>query len=221
MKYRIITIDGPAGAGKTTISKLLAKRLGCVYVDTGALYRGVAYEITHQKIDWENDACLAEFLKGLDLNFNRVEDTLLLTSSKKDITPYIRTPEITMLASASSAKPRIRAALLDIQKNIAASQDAVFEGRDMGTVVFPDAPFKFFLFADLSVRAKRRYEEMPEAQKDLKKVQQEMEKRDTNDSRRKEAPLMAAPDAVQIDSSFLTIPKVVDKILDHIQKREK
>ena len=217
MKHRIITIDGPAGAGKTTISKLLAKELGCVYVDTGALYRGVAYEIKNQEIDWENDICLEAFLKNLDLNFNRVKETLLLTSSKKDITPYIRTPEITMLASASSAKPQVRSALLDIQKNIAQSQDAVFEGRDMGTVVFPDAPFKFFLFADLSIRAKRRYEEMPEA--DIKEVQQEMEKRDANDSQRKEAPLMAAPDAVKIDSSHLTIPEVVDKIIDYIQKK--
>jgi len=219
MKHRIITIDGPAGAGKTTISKLLAKKLGCVYVDTGALYRGVAYEIKNQEIDWESDVCLEAFLTGLDLNFNRVKDALLLTSSKKDITPYIRTPEITMLASASSAKPQIRLALLDIQKNIAQSQDAVFEGRDMGTVVFPDASFKFFLFADLSVRAKRRYAEMPQTQNDIKKVQQDMEKRDTNDSQRKEAPLMAAPDAIKIDSSCLTIPEVVAKILNFIQKR--
>jgi cytidylate kinase len=218
MKHRIITIDGPAGAGKTTISKLLAKELGCVYVDTGALYRGVAYEIKNQEIDWEKDACLEAFLTGLDLNFNRVKDALLLTSSKKDITPYIRTPEITMLASASSAKPQVRSALLDIQKNIAQSQDAVFEGRDMGTVVFPDAPFKFFLFSDLSVRAKRRYAEMPQAQKNIKRVQQDMEKRDTNDSQRKEAPLMAAPDAIKIDSSCLTIPEVVAKILNYIQK---
>ena len=219
MNHRIITIDGPAGAGKTTISKLLAKELGCVYVDTGALYRGVAYEIKNQEIDWKNDVCLEAFLTGLDLNFNRVKDALLLTSSKKDITPYIRTPEITMLASASSAKPQIRLALLDIQKNIAQSQDAIFEGRDMGTVVFPDASFKFFLFADLSVRAKRRYAEMPQEQKDIKRVQQDMEKSDTNDSQRQAAPLMAAPDAIKIDSSCLTILEVVDKILNYIQKR--
>ncbi len=216
MKHQIVTIDGPAGAGKTTISKLLAKKLRCIYVDTGALYRGVAYEIKSQKIDWENDVCLDAFLKSLDLNFIKGKDTLLLTSSKKDITPYIRTPEISMLASASSAKPQVRSALLNIQKNIAQNQDAVFEGRDMGTVVFPDAPFKFFLFADLSIRAKRRYEEMPEA--DIKKVQRDMEKRDTNDSQRKEAPLVAAPDAIKIDSSCLTIPEVVEKILIYIQK---
>ena len=218
MKHRIITIDGPAGAGKTTISSLLAEKLGCVYVDTGSLYRGVAYEINQQGIDWEDDQCLEAFLKSLDLNFIMEKGSLVLISSKKDITPYIRTPEISMLASATSAKPQVRSSLLDIQRNIAQSQDAVFEGRDMGTVVFPDAPFKFFLFADLAVRAKRRYEEMGEEQKDIQKVQQDMEKRDTNDSQRKEAPLMAAPDAVRIDSSYLTIPQVVDEILKNIQK---
>ncbi len=218
MKHRIITIDGPAGAGKTTISNLLARQLGCVYVDTGALYRGVAYEIKQQQVDWENDECLGGFLKDLDLNFVMEKGNLVLISSKKDITSYIRTPEITMLASATSARPRVRSALLDIQRTIAQSQDAVFEGRDMGTVVFPDAQFKFFLFADLSVRAKRRFEEMAEEQKDIQKVQRDMEKRDTNDSQRKEAPLKAAIDAIKIDSSYLTIPEVVAKILKNIQK---
>ncbi len=218
MKHRIITIDGPAGAGKTTISNLLAKKLGCVYVDTGALYRGVAYEIKNQGVDWENDESLDTFLACLDLNFNLDEATLLLTSSNKDITPFIRTPEITMLASATSARPQIRAALLGIQKNIADNQDAIFEGRDMGTVVFPDAPFKFFLFADLGVRAKRRYAQMVEPEKNLQTVQREMEKRDVNDSQRKEAPLKAAKDAFKINASYLTIPEVVDEILNYIQK---
>jgi len=218
MEHRIVTIDGPAGAGKTTISNLLAGQLGCVYVDTGALYRGVAYEIKQQAINWETDEYLEMFLKGLDLNFIMEKGNLVLTSSKKDITPYIRSSEISMLASAVSARPQVRSALLNIQRVIAQSQDAVFEGRDMGTVVFPDAPFKFFLFADLSIRAKRRYEEMPEEQKDLQEVQQAMEKRDANDSRRKEAPLMAAPDAIKIDSSCLTIQEVVDEMIKNIQK---
>jgi len=218
MNHRIITIDGPAGAGKTTISKLLAQHLGCIYVDTGALYRGVAYEIQQQKILWEDDARLEAFLAGLDLNFILEKDQLILTSSGKDISPYIRTPEISMLASASSAKPQVRAALLAIQKNIAQTQDAVFEGRDMGTVVFPDAAFKFFLFADLSVRARRRYNEMPAGQKQMDLIQQEMEKRDTHDSQRKEAPLIPAPDAIKIDSSYLTLQEVVAKMLKNIQK---
>ncbi|MBA3012021.1 MAG: (d)CMP kinase [Proteobacteria bacterium] len=218
MTHRIITIDGPAGAGKTTISNLVAKQLGCVYVDTGALYRGVAYEIGQQGVNWKDDNCLGSFLASLDLNFHMENGHFVLISSGKDITPHIRTPEISMLASATSARPQVRAALLTIQRNIAQSQDAVFEGRDMGTVVFPDADFKFFLFADLAVRAKRRHEEMSEGKTDIQKVEQDMKTRDANDSQRKEAPLKAAPDAVKIDSSHLTIPDVVKIILKNIQK---
>lgn len=218
MAKQIVTIDGPAGAGKTTVAKQLARELGWVYVDTGALYRGVAYEIDRRKVDWENDQALEKFLNTLDLSFEMKEDQLVLTSSGKDITGFIRTPEISMLASASSAKPRVRAALLDIQKNIAKNSDAVFEGRDMGTVVFPEAPFKFFLNADLSIRAKRRYDEMPEEKKDFDRVQQQMAQRDKNDSSRESAPLKPAADAIRIDSSELTVDQVVGKIIAAIKK---
>ena len=218
MSTRIITIDGPAGAGKTTVSRLLAQKLGCVYVDTGSLYRGVAYEIKRQHIDCENDAALERFLKDLDLNFVMEKEELVLMSSGRDISNFIRTPEISMLASSSSAKPQVRAALLDIQRNIAKTKDTVFEGRDMGTMVFPNAAYKFFLFADLSVRAKRRYNEMPEETKDINQVQKQMEIRDNNDSKRQLAPLKPAVDAVKIDSSFLTIKQVVDKMLRIIEK---
>ena len=218
MNTRIITIDGPAGAGKTTISKRLSKKLGCVYVDTGALYRGVAYEIQIQGIDWKNDEVLEVFLKKLDLNFIMENDSLILISSGIDITNFIRTSEISMLASSSSAKPQIRAALLGIQRNIAKTKDAVFEGRDMGTVVFPKAAYKFFLIADLSVRAKRRYAEMPDELKDINRVQEEMKIRDGNDSQRESAPLKPAKNAIEIDSSFLTIEQVVEKMLKCIEK---
>ena len=218
MGTRIITIDGPAGAGKTTISQRLAKKLGCVYVDTGALYRGVAYEILNQQVDWENDRALEHFLLGLDLNFIMDNEAVLLMSSGKDITGLIRTPEITMLASSSSAKPQVRKALLDIQRRIATIKDAVFEGRDMGTVVFPDAAHKFFLFADLRVRARRRYDEMTDSQKKMDQVLEQMEKRDHNDSHRKLAPLKPANDAVKIDSSFLTVEQVVEKMMTVIEK---
>jgi len=218
MPSKIITIDGPAGAGKTTVSKALSKTLGCVYVDTGALYRGVAYEIDQRQIDWKNDKALAVFLKTLDLNFVMTNDELILMSSGKDISGYIRTPQISMLASASSANPLVRAALLDIQRNIAARQDAVFEGRDMGTVVFPNASHKFFLFADLNIRAKRRYDELPDDQKDLNTVEQDMNKRDTNDSQRKTAPLKPAEDAIQVDSSLISIEQVVEKMVQAIKK---
>lgn len=218
MHTRIITIDGPAGAGKTTVSKLLSQKLGCIYVDTGALYRGVAFEILRQKINWEDDPVLEEFLKTLDLNFIMEADRLVLMSSGRDISDYIRTPEISMLASSSSAKPQVRSALLEIQRNIARAKDAVFEGRDMGTIVFPDAAHKFFLYADLEIRAKRRFDEMPEATKDLSRVQKDMETRDNNDSKRKSAPLKPAEDAVEIDSTFLTVDEVVEKMLGYIEK---
>ena len=222
MKNRIITIDGPAGSGKTTVSKALAQRLGCIYVDTGALYRGVAFELQRQKIDYKEDKALEKFLKSLDLTFaidgDHDNGQFLLLSSGRDITPYIRTPEISMLASLSSARPLIRSALLNVQRNIADEQDAVFEGRDMGTVVFPGASFKFFLFADITIRAKRRFDEMPEEEKNFTQVQKEMEIRDYNDSNRVAAPLKPAEDAIHINSSDLTIGQVIEKMLEHIKK---
>jgi len=217
MTPRIITIDGPAGAGKTTVSKLLSQRLGIIYVDTGAIYRGVAFEIKNQNIEWENDVILETFLEGLDLRFIKKNDSLVLMSSGRDISKFIRTPEISMLASSSSARPQVRAALLDIQRKIAKREDAVFEGRDMGTVVFPEADYKFYLFADLTVRAKRRYDEMPDKTKNINKVEQEMQTRDTNDSQRETAPLKPAADAIEIDSTFLTIEQVVEKMLKIIE----
>lgn len=218
MNTRIITIDGPAGAGKTTVSRLLSQKLGCIYVDTGALYRGVAFEILRQKINWENDDILEGLLKELDLNFIMEENRLVLMSSGQDISGHIRTPEISMLASSSSAKPQVRSALLDIQRNIARTKDAVFEGRDMGTVIFPEASYKFFLYADLNIRAKRRFDEMQEGTKDLSRVKKDMEIRDNKDSKRISAPLKPAKDAIKINSTFLTVEQVVENMLGYIEK---
>jgi cytidylate kinase len=216
MTYRIITIDGPAGAGKTTVSRLLAKKLGCVRVDTGALYRAVAFEIHRQAVPWQNDDALEAFLSGLDLNVVLENEEMRVLSSGTDITPFLRTPDITMLASAASARPAVRAALLDIQRRIARRQDAVFEGRDMGTVVFPDATVKFFLVADIAIRARRRCDEMPDSEKDLSRITADMAARDEQDARRTQAPLKPAPDAVLIDSSRLTAPQVVDEMLKYL-----
>ena len=218
MASQIITIDGPAGAGKTTVSKLLSQKLGIIYVDTGALYRGVAFEIKKQNIDWQNDTALDVFLKNIDLNFCIKNQSIVLMSCGYDISQYIRTLEISMLASSTSARPQIRNAMLDIQRNIAKEQDAVFEGRDMGTVVFPEAQYKFYLFADLNVRAKRRYDEMDDKIKNLNQVELEIQQRDNNDSQREIAPLKPAIDAIKIDSSSLSIEQVVNKIL-HILKK--
>ncbi len=217
MACRIITIDGPAGAGKTTVSKALAERLGCVYVDTGALYRGVAWEIGNQNIDWKDEFILGDFLARLDLGFVLDGADLTLVSSGMDITPFIRTPEISMLASGVSALPKVRSALLDIQRRISRNQDAVFEGRDMGTVVFPDADFKFFLTANLSVRARRRFEETDDAKKDLETIKAQISQRDHDDATREQAPLKPAQDAVHIDSTCLTISEVVASIMSVIR----
>ncbi len=216
---RIVTIDGPAGAGKTTVSKALAASLGWVYVDTGALYRAVAYEIDRQNIEWKDSQVLGTFLQGLDIGFGKNESGLSVISWGRDITENIRTPEISMLASTTSALPAVRKALLGMQKEIGHNNDAVFEGRDMGTVVFPDAQVKFFLSADLWVRAQRRFAQMPDASKDIHTVQRELQLRDEQDASRAVAPLKPAQDAVHIDASCLSVAQVVEKMLWEISRR--
>lgn len=212
MNRRIITIDGPAGAGKTTVSKALARELGCVYVDTGALYRAVAYEIRCREINWEDSVLLEPFLDSLDLNFVMEGKEPVLTSSGRDISAYIRTHDISMLASATSAVPQVRKALLGIQKSIAEERDAVFEGRDMGTAVFPNASYKFFLTADVNVRARRRFEESNAPGISFEKILEDMVKRDADDTRRTVSPLKQAPDAILIDATKSDVSQVVEKM---------
>jgi len=214
----LITIDGPAGAGKTTVSRGLADRLGYRYIDTGALYRGVAYEIIAGGIDPNDDAAIAGLLEGLDLRFARTSKGVRLMSGGSDITDAIRTPQITMLASAASAKPMVRLALLDLQRRLGAEKSAVFEGRDMGTVVFPNADVKFFLIADLSVRARRRFEEFRETNPQaLDDVLNDMKLRDKNDSSRAVAPMRPADDAVTIDSTGMGVDAVLDAMIEYIR----
>ena len=219
MKKLLITIDGPAGAGKTTVSRTLADRLGYRYIDTGALYRGVAYEVKNQGVDPENGTDLADLCRRLQLSFKTDEKRLRLYSGKSDISDRIRTPDISMLASSVSAKPVVREYLLDLQREIGYRKAAVFEGRDMGTVVFPEADVKFFLDASLATRARRRYEELePKSVQALEEVEKDMRIRDTNDSTRSLAPLKPAADAIRIDSSDLSVEKVVDLMLSYIEK---
>lgn len=218
MKKLLITIDGPAGAGKTTVSRLLAGRLGYRYIDTGALYRGVAVAASRRTIDPQDDAALGRLLEGIDLNFQPHESGQRLTVGGEDITEDIRTPEISMLASTVSARPVVRAYLLKIQRELGRQKGAVFEGRDMGTVVFPEAEVKFFLSASEATRALRRFAEIQtKTGTSLEEVERDMRRRDEQDSTRALAPLTPAADAIRIDSTGLSIERVVEQMLAHVK----
>ena len=217
MRKLLITIDGPAGAGKTSVSRALAQRLGYRYIDTGALYRGVAYEVKCQGIDPESESELAALCDRLQLAFKQKGEALRLYSARTDISDQIRKPEISMLASAVSAKPVVRKYLLAVQRDIGRQKAAVFEGRDMGTVVFPNADIKFFLDASSQTRARRRYDEIKStSDQSLRQVERDMQRRDRNDSTRSLAPLRPADDAILIDSTELSVAEVVDSMLSHI-----
>ena len=220
----VVTIDGPAGAGKSTISKMLAASLGYIYLDTGAMYRAVA--VLARSTDQANpldEMLLEEICSGLDLKFVNDHGTLRLLANGRDITEEIRKPEISSLASAVSATAIVRERLTKIQRQMGGRGGVVLEGRDMGTVVFPDADVKFFLDASPEIRSQRRYMEL-EAKGEgvtFEEVHEQMLVRDSNDQSRQLAPLKPAADAIVVDSSNLQIEEVVQLMLDHIHaKRE-
>jgi len=219
MKQLLITIDGPAGAGKTTVSRMLADRLSYRYIDTGALYRGIAYMAKSAGIEPDDDAALANLCSGLDIKFIRNENGTRLLAGETDITDNIRTPEISMLSSAVSARPVVRQYLLKIQRDMGKEKGVVFEGRDMGTVVFPDADIKFFLDASPEIRSFRRYKELAarNSSQSLEEVETDIRHRDKNDSTRAAAPLKPAEDAVIIDATMRSAEDVVGQIEAHIK----
>ncbi len=217
----VITIDGPAGAGKTTVSRGLADRLGYRYIDTGALYRGVALAARKKRIATDDDIALEALCRDLRLRFIRNADGCRLYDGDDDIEDQIRTPEMSMLASAISARPVVRRFLLDVQRQFGREKCAVFEGRDMGTVVFPDADLKFFLEAPLEVRARRRHRELKgRSDQSLDAVLKDMQQRDHNDQTRALAPLKPAENAVVINSENLTPDEVVERMMLKIKTLE-
>ena len=218
MKRLLITIDGPSGAGKTTVSRMLADRLNYKYIDTGALYRGVALAALSAGVDSNDDKDLANLCSQLNMVFLDTKNGMRLLANGTDITDRIRTPEISMFASAASARPVVRQYLLDLQRDMGKEKNAVFEGRDMGTVVFPDADVKFYLDASHETRASRRFKELkPIDSQTLEAVKRDMKRRDENDSTRDIAPLKPAEDAIIIDSTHLSAKEVVDEMLCHIE----
>jgi len=219
-KRLLIAIDGPAGAGKTSVSRKLAEQLGYTYVDTGALYRAVAIRVEDMGIRPDDDTALEEMLSGLTLRYEKRSEGPRVLADDIDVTDRIRDPKITMLASAVSARPVVREFLLGVQRQLGNEKAAVFEGRDMGTVVFPDADVKFFLIADIHERARRRFRELPpDPALSLETVEQDMIRRDRNDSTRDVAPLKPAVDAVCIDSTELSIEEVVDRMVTVVHER--
>ncbi len=217
-KKYLITIDGPAGAGKTTVSKMLARHLGYRYLDTGALYRAVAWSARADNVSPDDDLGLKILCDALELDMS--QDRMI--AGGVDITDQIRSPEITMMASAVSARPVVRQALLGIQRDLGKQKALVAEGRDMGTVVFPLADVKFFLNASVTQRALRRFEQYGKAgAQTLEQIEADIRRRDDDDSSRDIAPLRAAEDALTIDSTTITARQVVDRMLDVIGALEK
>ena len=218
--HLVITIDGPSGAGKSTLARLLSQRLGIPYLDTGALYRAVAWEVIRRSIDFNDEKELDKLCQSLNIGVQWKDDRLLIFSSGREVSGEIRTENVGQMASLVSAKSRVRQALLDIQRESVARTGGILEGRDTGTVIAPDAQVKFFLDAQPEERGRRRYRELQEqgveAQLDL--VTLSILQRDRQDSQRELAPLQAAPDAVIIDTTAKTIEEVLEEMMAHIRR---
>ncbi len=215
----IVCIDGPAGSGKSTISRLVAERAGFVHLDTGAIYRSIAYIANVQSIDWNDSDSLTKLAEKLDLRFESTPKGQRVLANGEDVSEQIRSPQISQGASMVSRHPELRRQLLDLQRNMAARQSLVAEGRDTGTVVFPNAELKIYLDASLKERARRRMGDFIARGETiaLEQVEQDVAARDRADSEREVAPLTAAADAVILDTTNLTPEQVVENILGRIR----
>jgi cytidylate kinase len=209
-----VTIDGPSGAGKTTVSILLAERAGMVRIDTGAMYRAVALAARRAGIPWDDGPRLGELTRGLDLSFRTVAGSVRVFLGREDVSEAIRTPEMSMGASAVSVHVPVREALVAKQREMGEGGGVVLEGRDTGTVVFPDAEAKFFLDAAAAVRALRRFRELgPAGGQSYEEVLSDVLRRDVRDSTRENSPLRVADGAVYVDTTTLSVGEVVEAIL--------
>ncbi len=218
MKQPVITIDGPAGAGKSTVSRILAKRLRLLYLDTGAMYRAVALQAKRENIPFSDGNGLYRMCERINIHFKANGDNFAIFIDNDDVSTQIRLPEMDMLSSSVSAVPEVRKAMTALQRKIGEKGGIVAEGRDMGTVVFPDADFKFFVTASPEIRAQRRFNERKARNEctDIKNVEADIRKRDEQDQSRKLAPLKPADDAILIDTSEMEIERVIEVMLGHI-----
>jgi len=209
-----IAIDGPAGAGKSTIAKLIAKKLNYVYVDTGAMYRSIALYFLENDVNDKDEAAVESACQNIDVRIAYVDGEQQVFLNDKNVSKEIRQEKVGNMASVVAAKPVVRAKLLDLQRDLAAKQDVVMDGRDIGTFVLPNAEVKVYLTASVETRAKRRHLELVEKgqEADLEQIMKDIEQRDYQDMNREIAPLKQAEDAYFLDSSDMSIDQVVDKI---------
>jgi CMP/dCMP kinase len=218
----IIAIDGPAGAGKSTVAQCLAQELGLAYVDSGATYRAAALKVLEFGVSPDDTPAVASLIPRADIRFESRDGHAAVFLDGKDVTGKIRSPEVTLAAAKVSRLPEVRSKLVALQRTLARGKGVVMEGRDIGTVVFPNASLKIFLKADPVERARRRLaQDKEEGRKpaSLEQTAYEIGKRDQLDAERKISPLVAAADAVEIDSTLLSADQVVARILDLLRKR--
>jgi cytidylate kinase len=216
----VIAIDGPSGAGKSTVARILAEQLRYIYIDTGAMYRSIGWKAKKERIDPADENALADLCGRTEVTIKKDNSDPRFFVDGYDVTGEIRTPEMGMMASAVSKSPAVRARLLILQRELGKNGGVVMDGRDIGTVVFPDADLKFFLEASAEERGQRRYLEFKAKGMDVElvRITQEIKDRDRQDSGRSIAPLRQADDALLIDSSLLSIDQVVDRLLSELAK---
>lgn len=220
MKKVNIAIDGPAGAGKSTIAKIISKSLGIIYLDTGAMYRTVALSAIRENIDTCDKDKLVSLIDRINIRIKYSGDEQHIFLEDEDVSNKIRTPEISLGASNVAVVPEVRIKMVELQRCIAQENDVVMDGRDIGTYVLPEATLKIFLTASVEERAKRRYNEQVEkGQKDIsvEEVKKDIEYRDKNDSTRAFAPLSKAGDAIEVDTTNLSIVEVAEKIMSFLK----
>ena len=212
-----VAIDGPAGAGKSTIAKLVAKEKGYIYVDTGAMYRGLAIHFLNKGVNPDDREAVAEACRDAEVSIGYEDGVQQIYLNGENVTSMLRTEEVGNMASRTSAIPQVREKLLELQRSLAREKDVIMDGRDIGTNILPDADVKIYLTASVEPRAMRRYTELKEKGEscNLEEIARDISERDERDMTREIAPLKKAEDAILVDSSDMTIPEVVAEICSH------